>query len=666
MRSTRYSLGAHRNFSGVPQFQHPGAGASHLFPRSRPPTTGYATELRCGVTHRNVRSAHFLDPIMTPLHRAITASLRSMLIVVPASLSGCLKVECNVTVHADGSGTQQLRIEVPDAKVGSIADDNEQLAILRQARDLFNMDLVNTCLNSSDIRLTSHTSRLQGGLRTLDMTVTFPKTSSLHALPLFGGPTEWTVTAGPNDDTAKMTLYPRGKNAWKEARAKALSLDEKMEPAVADQFRKTKETLAGLDLTLRIHLPGDVQGFTNNFEKTGAREVSAHVTFADIRTPQDLLRRMAPRFEVIFDAKGCRACLESPTAASPESTAAPKTSPATSVSAGPRQATSGAAFEGSSIQTGAGLADGWLAVGLRGGRLGAVRTDGTRCHIWELSGLQAVVGAPVIVGDRVFFATNEDSIACHLLETDTPVDGWPVPVLNGPAAGLTLINGRLCFFDANCALHCIEILSGKELWALTLGSAPSGTPASSGRHIYIGTSDGSLLHVDAGNGTLVHRWKVPAEITTSALIGSGILYVGCSDGSVRAISTSDGKIAWETSLGRRPVNGELALSGEHLVAIDANCNLVNIAIISGTIRDRLALAGLPQPAILAQGGRAYLRLRVTPIDKSLTHDRLCAVDLGTMTLLLQRDDVGVAPGFLGIDNGNAVWFSSGDELILVP
>lgn len=37
--------------------QHPGAGASHLFPRSRPPTTGYAAELRCSVTHRNVRSS---------------------------------------------------------------------------------------------------------------------------------------------------------------------------------------------------------------------------------------------------------------------------------------------------------------------------------------------------------------------------------------------------------------------------------------------------------------------------------------------------------------------------------------------------------------------------------------------------------------------------------
>ena len=36
------------------------------------------------------------------------------------------------------------------------------------------------------------------------------------------------------------------------------------------------------------------------------REVVARVTAEQIKTPQDLVRRLAPRFEVIFDASACK------------------------------------------------------------------------------------------------------------------------------------------------------------------------------------------------------------------------------------------------------------------------------------------------------------------------------------------------------------------------
>ena len=35
-------------------------------------------------------------------------------------------------------------------------------------------------------------------------------------------------------------------------------------------------------------------------------EVTARIRAEDIKTPEDLVRRLAPRFEVIFDASGCQ------------------------------------------------------------------------------------------------------------------------------------------------------------------------------------------------------------------------------------------------------------------------------------------------------------------------------------------------------------------------
>ena len=53
-----------------------------------------------------------------------------------------------------------------------------------------------------------------------------------------------------------------------------------------------------------IKRQGDVLVWTANMEKTGDREVTARIEASQIKTPMDLVRRLAPRFEVIFDARG--------------------------------------------------------------------------------------------------------------------------------------------------------------------------------------------------------------------------------------------------------------------------------------------------------------------------------------------------------------------------
>jgi hypothetical protein len=87
-------------------------------------------------------------------------------------------------------------------------------------------------------------------------------------------------------------------------------MNKEPDAVAAAFFRKKREELTGLDLTLRFQLPGDVLLWTANMEKTGDREVTARITAEQIKTPQDLVRRLAPRFEVVFDAKGCKLPLQ--------------------------------------------------------------------------------------------------------------------------------------------------------------------------------------------------------------------------------------------------------------------------------------------------------------------------------------------------------------------
>ncbi len=142
------------------------------------------------------------------------------------------------------------------------------------------------------------------------MEATFKDFATLQKSPLCGSAAEWVLAAGPRAGTAKLTLYPQGKAAWTEARAKAETMPKAVDPVAAGFFRKRQASLAGLDVVVRFQLPGDVLVWTRNLEKTGDREVTARITAADIQTPEDLVRRLAPRFEVIFDATGCKLPLQ--------------------------------------------------------------------------------------------------------------------------------------------------------------------------------------------------------------------------------------------------------------------------------------------------------------------------------------------------------------------
>jgi hypothetical protein len=227
--------------------------------------------------------------------------------LVLLAVSGCLEVDQTITLAADGSGKQSLRLTIADATLADIdrAGAATEAAVPGQAKAVFDKDQVARELATAGMALTAHRTQQKGTRRTVELEATFPSFAALRLSPLAGTRAEWVLAAGPKPGTAKLTLYPQGKAAWTEARARAEAMTAEPDAVAAAFFRKRQQELAGLDLAVRFQVPGDVLVWTANMERTGDREVTARVTAAQIGTPQDLVRRLAPRFEVIFDATGC-------------------------------------------------------------------------------------------------------------------------------------------------------------------------------------------------------------------------------------------------------------------------------------------------------------------------------------------------------------------------
>jgi len=231
-------------------------------------------------------------------------------------LGGCIEWEQTITLHADGSGTQELSVRM--------TRDAQEMVSRLAAVDTTNPfdplasmepEMVRAELEGTGLELTHH-EVANDGRRGFDLTVAFDSPEELIQSPLLGSRTEWEFVRGPRPGVTRMVLYPQGKAAWEETRRRVKAMAD--DPSALDQvdarrwFSHKKATLEGLDVTLRFRLPGRVLGCTNNLVRDAEdpNSVSARVTANGIETPEQLLRWLAPRFLVDFRCADPRLLLE--------------------------------------------------------------------------------------------------------------------------------------------------------------------------------------------------------------------------------------------------------------------------------------------------------------------------------------------------------------------
>ena len=316
------------------------------------------------------------------------------------------------------------------------------------------------------------------------------------------------------------------------------------------------------------------------------------------------------------------------------------------------------------VQTSVGVGEGWLAVGLRGGRIGMARLDDGSMRVHELGGLKAVDGLPFVQSGRVFFATNENSIDCLPMPTASAARPWSVAVPSGLATELMVGEGRVAVVDRDHVLRCWEQTSGTLVWSVSLDSAASGPPTIDRRRVHVGTTDGRVLMFDATDGRNAGILTSTESITTRVLSDRGVLYLGTGDGTVRAVDANEGRVLWAQSLGRAPQDGEMVLTAKVVVTIGADGHLLALDRATGAIVGRQPLDGVPQRGLRAQGNRVFVQLRRPRARNVPLHDVVQAWQVEPMVLSWEFADDGAAPGLPACDDFGVVVPSSAGEVVL--
>jgi outer membrane protein assembly factor BamB/tetratricopeptide (TPR) repeat protein len=313
-------------------------------------------------------------------------------------------------------------------------------------------------------------------------------------------------------------------------------------------------------------------------------------------------------------------------------------------------------------QTGAGAGDGWLAVGLRGGRIGFARADGSNRQVRELGGLKAVDSVPVIHAGRIFFVSNEQTVECVAVDPTIATTGWPAQLTSQAATGLVVGDGRIALVDVNGVLHCWEQATGRRIWGVSLGSPASGTPRLERRRAYVGTVDGRVMVFDAGDGKSLGVLRSPVGLTTGIEVAGNSMFFGCADGAVRAVDFEAGKVLWTADIGRTPSPTGISLSANSLL-VAGEGRVLSLDLATGNLLGEMPTADLVQ-SIQTQGSRAFIRVR-RPSSRALpVHDVLVACATDTATVLWEYVLPSIAPGALGVDRNVVALPSESGELVV--
>lgn len=230
-------------------------------------------------------------------------------VVLAAALTSCLELEETVTIRADGSGVQKMKLGVTDRALQAAA---RQAAIAPEGAAeksdpvrIFDASLVREEVTTAGMECKKVKTFTERRRRFIEVEAEFASLEKLRASPLAGGEAEWEFFQGKRPGTVFAAFYPRGKVAYRVAQEKARLLTSKPSEREQQYFQRTVSQMKGLKLKWVLNLPGDVLALSKNTAKTGDRQITATVSEEDITSPKELILLLAPRFEVVFDGSAC-------------------------------------------------------------------------------------------------------------------------------------------------------------------------------------------------------------------------------------------------------------------------------------------------------------------------------------------------------------------------
>jgi outer membrane protein assembly factor BamB len=222
---------------------------------------------------------------------------------------------------------------------------------------------------------------------------------------------------------------------------------------------------------------------------------------------------------------------------------------------------------GSAVRSSPALLHGTLFVGSTDGFLYALEAE-SGALLWTFDAGAPIASSPAVTEGVVLLGSRDgvlhgvsasDGAPMWRLETgpDLPLawgyEGWDY-ITSSP----TLAGGTAYWGSGDGNVYAVDPQTGRERWRFDTGGRIRSTPAVAEGLLVIGNSDGFVFGLDARSGEPIWRFETAGvrlnsadfgfdrkQVSASAALSDGIVYVGSRDASLYALDARDGTQRWK-------------------------------------------------------------------------------------------------------------------------
>jgi len=204
---------------------------------------------------------------------------------------------------------------------------------------------------------------------------------------------------------------------------------------------------------------------------------------------------------------------------------------------------------------------------------------------------------PVIADGRVYAAAVEGGVSAFDLRTGQSVWRYAskLQITGGPGAG----DGLVVVGSLEGDVVALDAASGAEKWKTKVANEVIVAPAMGGGMVFVRSNDGRVTALDASSGE--RRWFYSPDVPSLTVrgngamtVGPGILFVGNDNGTLAALSMTDGAVVWTTPVAQPEGRSEL----DRMADVDGPAVLDNTTLYATSYKNRTAAVDGPTGQIM--------------------------------------------------------------------
>ena len=246
---------------------------------------------------------------------------------------------------------------------------------------------------------------------------------------------------------------------------------------------------------------------------------------------------------------------------------------------------------------------------------------------------------PAVLDGRVFAAALGGGVSAIDLRSGQVAWRYPsgLRLSGGPGAG----DGLVVVGSLEGDVVALDAATGTEKWKAKVGNEVIVAPAIGGGAVYVRSNDGRVTAFDAATGQ--RRWFYSSEVPALSVrgnggitVGPGILFVGNDDGTLAAVSATDGGVLWTTPVAQPEGRSEL----ERMADVDGAAVLEGTTLYASSYKNATVAIDGPSGQVMwtrANGGPRGLGVSNSAVVVTDPAGRVWGLDKNSGASLWQQE-----------------------------